>query len=464
MKPNILFIISDQLRPDMLGCSGHPAIRTPHLDMLSKEGVLFNRAYTDCPICIPARTTMITGIQSHRYGMPSFAPEYRIDRERDQFLGAIMTRAGYQTRLIGKTHWHTEHDCRAGYECVISTDIRHQEHLRKYGHSPSPGIGMNELTPMLSNCPEEMQDTNWCVQKGIDFLDQEHESDQPFFLCLSMEDPHPANVAREPYYSMYDHEPLPEPVNPAWAGEDAPYALKQIRYSNAHENMNEYERRKAQGVYYGKVTNIDHQLGRLFGTLMRKGLWDNTIVVFTADHGEMLFDYGTCFKATFLDPAARLPFMMRFPAAMQTLRGAQIDALVELADLLPTFCEIAEVKPPEDITGKSMMPLVTGEKTAIRETMHGQIDNSHMFIEGNYKYLYFADDGVELLFDKSVDPMDEFNLAADESLIAPIREHFIAHLAAENSSQLSDGRLLNLHKTDDDVDKYSSLSWKALIS
>ena len=465
MRPNILFITTDQMRPDMLGCAGHPCIRTPHLDMLATEGILFTRAYTDCPVCIPARTTMITGIQSHIYGMPSFEPGYRIQRDKDKFLGSLMTKAGYQTRMIGKTHWHTEPDFRAGFETLIATKVRHMEHLRKYENMPSSGIGANELTPTLSTCPEEMQDPNWCIQKSIDFFEQEHDSSQPFFLWVSTEDPHPSNIAREPYYSMYDNEDIPNPVSPEWAEkETCPYAIEQIRLANAHENMNEKERRKAQGVYYGKVTNIDHQLGRLIGLLIAKGLWDNTIVVFTTDHGEHLFDYGTCFKTTFLDSSGRLPFLVRFPENMKTMRGVTSDALIELADLLPTFCDIAGADTPEDVTGKSLMPVIMGEKDSIRDSMHGQIRNSHMFIDGNYKYLYFVDDGVELLFDKSSDPMDEFNLAGDEDLLKPIRERFIKHLEEEKNAHLENGKLLNLNKTIGEDEKYSVVSWKGLSS
>lgn len=461
-KINILFITTDQQRPEF-GLTGHPCLRTPHLDALSTEGVVFNQAYTDCPVCIPARTTMITGIQSHIYGMPNYAANHRINRDREKFLGSLMTKAGYQTRLIGKTHWHTDKDFRAGFETLLGNKVRERERDRKYGYIPSHGIGANDITPMRNNGPDDANEIDWCVQKSIDFLNDERDSSQPFFLWTSMVSPHPANSVKEPYYSMYDDEDIPEPVFPEWAeDETCPYSIQAIRIGNSFKTMTGKAKRKARGVYYGMITQIDHQLGRLFGALIRNGLWDNTIIIFTTDHGEMLFDYGTCFKATFLEPSARLPFMVRLPKSLNPLQNKQSNALVELADLLPTFCDIAGIEPPDDVTGKSIIPIMTREKEKVRDNLHGQIDNSHMFHTGKYKYLYFADDGKELLFDKENDLMDEHNLADNADLINPIREEFIQHLKNENHEHLKNGKLLNLNKKIKEKDYTNVISWLGL--
>ncbi len=118
-KPNVLFVTSDQHRADTLGCAGHPCVRTPHLDKLAQMGIRFDRAYADCPVCIPARTTLVTGIQAHVYGKPDYAIDYRIERRRELFLGSLLTQAGYQTQIMGKTHWHTEPSFRGGFEGVV---------------------------------------------------------------------------------------------------------------------------------------------------------------------------------------------------------------------------------------------------------------------------------------------------------------------------------------------------------
>ncbi len=441
LRPNIVLITSDQHRGDAMGCYGHPCVRTPHLDIIAGEGIRFDQAYTDCPICIPARTTMITGIQSHRYGQPNFASDHRIERVRPDFLGSLMTAAGYQTCLIGKSHWHTPSSFRGGFETWIPFGRLASEKQAAVQELGMHGIGVNELAPTLSPLPAHLNSSNWAVSRAVEFV-EEREREQPFFLWLSMIDPHPPNVIHEPYYSMYDKDEIPEPVHPEWAnGLRCPVALGKIRCGNSHATMTPTHIRKARGVYYGMISNFDHQLGRLFGTLMREEQWDKTVIVYTSDHGECLFDYGTCFKGSFLEPATRIPMLMRFPKSMGIQGRKSSRALVELADLLPTFCEIAGARMPSDVTGCSLLPHLRAEAREVRQQLHGQIGRQHMFLDGRYKYLYFCDDGADLLFDKEADPLDEHDLSGDRALVKPIRNAFIAHLEAEGHEHVADGEL-----------------------
>jgi len=461
-RPHIVLITSDQQRGDSLGCMGHPCVRTPHLDMLATEALRFDQAYTDCPICIPARTTMVTGIQSHVYRRPDFAPRFRIDRPREQFLGALLTRAGYQSRLVGKTHYHTDPSFAAGFESWVSWKQLGRD-ARRLGAAPAPtGIGGNEMSPLLSTGRQELQSTNWAVSRSIEFL-EDREQDRPMFLWTSLIDPHPPNVIHEPYYSMYDAAPVPEAVFGDWAADETcPVAIRKVRYGNAHAHMRPDEARKARGVYYGLITNIDHQLGRLFGTLMRLGMWDDTVILYTTDHGEHLGDHGMYFKGTFLEGAAHIPLLVRCPKWMQAQRGASTGALAELADLLPTLCDITGAEVPPDVTGRSLLPLLRGQVDAVRDDLHGQIGNQHMFHDGKYKYLYFADDGRELLFDKAADPLDERDLSGDEALTASLRDRFCAHLQAEGSEHLVDGELVNLHQRITHDDETNVIGWMGL--
>jgi arylsulfatase A-like enzyme len=462
-RPHILFITTDQQRGDGLGSAGHPCLRTPHLDLLATEGVRFDRAYADCPVCIPARTTMITGLHAHRYGMPNYAASHRIRRDRELFLGRLLTRAGYQTQLVGKTHWHLDPDDRGGFEHVLGYAALDRECARRAGDRPREGIGRNECSPALSFVPPQLHSTNWAVDRCLEFL-EDRERRTPFFLWASFIDPHPPTVIHEPYYSMYDGEEIPPPVRPAWAeGDGAPFAIRALRAGNAHAHLTPRAARKVRGVYYGQITNIDHQLGRLFGALMRRGLWDDTVVVFTSDHGEHLGDYGTYFKSTFLDPVARVPFLVRAPKGLGLARGASTRALVEHADLLPTFCELAGVEAPGDVSGTSLLPLLRGETSCAHGHLHGQIGAQHLFHDGRYKYLYFCDDGRELVFDKDADPMDECDLSGDAALTARLRGAFVEHLAAEGHADLRDGRLRNEGRTalTDDI-RTNVIGWMGL--
>lgn len=446
-----------------MGYAGHPCVRTPHLDMLAKESMVFSNAYVDCPICIPARTTLVTGIEAHHYGCPSFSPAFRINRSPQKFLGSLLTAAGYQTCLVGKSHWHTEASFSGGFEQWTTWNRWERQLHRALPWRPSPGIGVNELSPALSPLPPEWQKSAWAVTESIDFL-QDRDQSRPFCLWLSLVDPHPPNVIHEPYFSLYDNDAIPEPVVPEWVkGDRPPVAIQRLRIGNDHGSPTRAAIRKARSVYYGMITHIDHQLGRLFGELMRQGLWNDTAVIYSSDHGEQLFDHGFCFKGNFLDPSARVPLLARLPQSMEAPRGQASRALVQWADILPTLCELAQTSSPSDIDGKSILPILRGASQSIRSYLHGQIGNQHMYHDGRYKYLYFADDGRELLFDKTTDLLDEHDLSADSAILEELRKRFIIHLREEANPCLDpQGILLNRHDTLTEQDRSNCIGWMGL--
>jgi arylsulfatase A-like enzyme len=443
-RPNILLVTSDQHRSDCLGAAGHLCVRTPHLDRLAYAGIRFRNAYSNCPVCIPARTSLITGRDAHANGCTSYSDGFRVDRPRELFLGSLITRAGYETRLIGKTHWHTDVSFRAGFESVVGVEQFWRERLAATGRETLlTGIGANELSPTESLFAPGLNSTQWMIDRAIDFVDF-RERGTPFFLWVSLIEPHPPNVIHEPYYSMYDDEAVPEPVMPAWTqGDREPYAKYVHRLMHNPAPMGAAELRKARGVYYGTVTHIDHQLGRLFGKLVGDGLWDDTLVVYTTDHGEHLGDGGDFAKSTFAECSAGLPFIVKPHAALGAAAGSVSDALVELSDLLPMFCEAAGAETPSDLTGRSLLPLMAGSAERVREELHGQIEGSHMLHDGHHKYLYFTEDGRQLIFDTAADSQDEHDLSADTGLLARMRRRLIEHLEAEGHEHLVDGTLVN---------------------
>lgn len=446
-QPNILLITSDQHRADTLGCAGHPCARTPHLDKLAQMGIRFDRAYADCPVCIPQRTTLVTGIKSHVYGMPNYAEHYRINRDRSKFLGSLLTAAGYQTEIIGKAqHWHTDRTFRGGFEHILNERNYHEDvqfHTRNY-RSDQSGIGANELFPDQHHLPNELQFTQWVVDRCIQFL-RHRDKTQPFFLWCSFIDPHPPNTIHEPYYSMYDNEEVPEPCLPEWIdSEDCPIDLYKHRHIWNSVKMNAAALRKARGVYYGKVTHMDHQLGRLLGKLQSEGLSDDTWIIYSSDHGEMLGDLGDMGKSTFQEHSTRLPLIVCPPAPMGLEPGRITRSLAGWDDLLPTFCEIAGVGAPDDITGTSLMPIIQNEQRKVRDLFHGQIGHSHMLHDGKYKYLYCADDGKELLFDTDNDGEDRYDLHKQyPDLLRTYRQLLIDHLTEERHEHVQEGRLIN---------------------
>ena len=448
-RPNILLITSDQHRADSLGVYDHPCIQTPHIDQLAYEGIRFDNAYTDCPVCIPARTTLITGIQSHHYGSPSYNPSFRINRDRSAFLGGLLTQAGYQTGLVGKQHWHTPHYFKAGFESVVPlAKIRKQRLSAKWEpfvheHAGTGGIGFNELTPDMSLGPPELQQSTLIVNECLDFLTY-RDVDQPFFLWASFQDPHPPLMIHEPYYSMYDDDAIPLPLMGSWAQRDVSPVTHYVQQMTMKTHlMSQRQIRKARSVYYGMITHLDNQLARLFGKLMSEDVWDNTLVIYTTDHGEFLGDHGAGRKNSFCEASARLPFIIRPPAKWQLPPGRSSAALVQLADILPTLCEVAGSPALDDIDGKSLMDIVTGQSDSVRKTLHGNIDNTHMFHDGNYKYMYYVDDGAELLFDVRVDRNDMLPVIGPK--VDQMRVALMDHLKAEGHPHMTGGNLLNRH-------------------
>jgi len=440
--PNILFITSDQHRADTMSGTGHPVVETPNLDSLGYDGMRFDRAYVDCPVCIPARTALITGRQAHHNGMPAYGADYRLERGREKFLGSLLTAAGYQTELVGKTHWHTEPDFRAGFEHVTwLSELRRQRLLETRRTTTLDGLGANEIKAGVSEFPPHLYSTNWIVDRCIDFLGR-RERGQPFLLWASFIDPHPPFAIHEPFYSRYRPEDMPPPRVPDWIGTDTePRDWHNKRHSRNPKPYTEAEIRHARAVYGGMVTNLDQQLGRLFGKLIADGDWENTWVVYTSDHGEMLGDYGLLAKSNFCEASARVPFILRPPSGVPGPRGTVSDALVQWVDLLPTLCDIAGAEVPEDVDGRSLLPVLEGRRGTHHEEIHGQIGDSHMLVRGGLKYLYFADDGSELLFDLEADPHEQTPVT--DARLGEMRRDLVRHLSGENHEHVRDGELFN---------------------
>lgn len=453
-RPNILLITSDQHRADTMGVYGHPVVQTPHLDQLAFEGVRFTAAFSDCPVCIPARTTMITGRQAHKNGIPSYSEHARVSRRREDFLGSLITAAGYQTHLVGKTHWHTEPSFRAGFEGVTWSALMRKEHVRRGMPASYGGIGFNELGSSLSYLPPDLQLTGWTVDRATEFA-QLRDRSQPFFLWVSIQDPHPPFTIHEPYYSMYDTDAIPEPIRADWSShpDQVPRAHFMQQAAMKTGRMSAAALRKSRSVYYGMVTNMDHQLGRLFGTLMYQGDWKNTLVIYTTDHGEFLGDHGAGKKSSFCEAAARIPFIVRFPDSWRNQDqyrvslGKECGSLIELADLLPTICDIAGARVPADADGVSILPLLRDPASHIHDELHGHIDDAHMLRDRSHKYLYYADDGSELLF--SADDRDDerpiarrgrFGAEGNVALLDSYRTRLALHLRGEGHPHaVSDG-------------------------
>jgi arylsulfatase A-like enzyme len=360
-------------------------------------------------------------------------------------LGSLLTNAGYQTCLVGKTHWHLDPRARAGFETLVHQDqwnALRAQHLGRGGWVE--GVGWNELEPSLSQAPAALDGNDWVVDQCLEQL-RWRERDRPFAQWCSFWDPHPPLVVREPYYSMYRDAPVPPPVHSAWSDDAvAPGRHLLHRWAWNPRPYSDAQLIQAKGVYYGMITHMDHQIGRLFAGWMQEGLWDESLIIYTCDHGEHFGDHGDIGKQTFTEASARIPFLVRPPASWGGDRGRTTDALIELTDLLPTLVGAGGGKVPADIDGRDLGSLLRGEK-AVRTELHGTIDDSiHMITDGRHKYLYYVCDGAELLFDRREDP-DDRHAIGDATLLATWRRRLWQHLRDEGHPHAEDGGTL-LHR------------------
>lgn len=456
-RPNILLITTDQQRWDAVGGTGPAFLRTPHFDHLCREGVRFNRAYSDCPLCVPARRTIMTGQHAHTHGMTENAVSVPVDPSAT--LPGRLTAAGYQSMAIGKMHFHPQR-YRQGFQEMILPDDYYREMARKGGAQPMRhGLGQNEITPTMSTVPETETLTSWIAERSVDFITHRRDPSVPFFLWTSFSKPHPPLDPPEPYYSMYRDANIPDPVCGDWARrEDCPVALRRM-WERMDGDRSPEIIREARAAYYGLVSQIDFNLGRIFAALRASGQWKNTIILFASDHGEYLGDHGGMWKGFFHESSARVPFVLRLPpTAPWSSSDRTVDDLVCLVDIYPTLLGAAGIDVPADVDGVNMLPAVREVRTPkprwVVSVFATDVEHCYQLAitDGRWKYLWFPEGAAEQLFDVESDPSELHNRATDTDAAAiksALRTALIDELAAKQSPYVVDGDLLRMPVQED---------------
>ena len=424
-RPNILFIMVDEMRWDAMSCEKHPVVETPNLDRLAAQGVRFARAYTVSPVCSPARASAFTGRYAHVHGVvnngvPAHAGEI--------FLPSILKHYGYHTAISGKLHY-APRQFSFGFDRFWSfssegptPETGYNEYLRRKYGSPAKWPIVEGTCPWpddalgrdvgLFKYPIADFETEWITDRSVDYLRARKASDQPWFLFTSYLKPHSPSVEPEPYFSKYDRANIPMPKLPANARE---MRAKQTGQSRRHYVDDERMVRVISSKYYGAINHVDDQVGRLLGELDRLGMADNTLVLFTADHGNMLGDRGRWFKGIQYEGSARVPLLWRGPHSAAENGGRVVDHVVENVDLLPSILETAGLPIPEGAQGASFVNLARGKDPRWKNRCFSQL-RSGMLLEGDYKLIDNSLDGsgedIEL-YDLRNDPKEERNLARD---------------------------------------------------
>lgn len=425
--PNILLITTDQQRFDAAGEAAPSFMRTPHFDVLAREGVTFSNAYSDCPICVPARVGIMTGRFVGSHGMRGNGPTSKV-MGRDDTLPAYLRELGYQTAAIGKMHFGPER-VRHGFDEMILPADYYREMARS-GSIYQPmrhGLGQNELYPGMATVPESQTLTSWISEKCVEYIRERRDPSVPFFLWCSYSKPHPPLDPPEPYYSMYRNSAIPEPVVGDWAkDESCPEAFQRFRQSWSLDKIPPEVIREARAAYYGLITQIDYNMGRVFAALQDFDLFNDTLIVYTSDHGEFLGDHNTGGKTFFHEPSAHVPFLLRMPKCWENrMHGTKVTTPVTFADILPTLVKAAGGEVPSRVDGMDLIALARGEIEKPRryvEATAGEEPSYFAITDGVWKYIWYTEGGEEQLFNLAEDPHELANLAKEKEYQEKCRE------------------------------------------
>lgn len=451
-RPNILLITVDQWPGHLLGAAGHPVIQTPTLDELCRNGRRFTNAQSECPICVPARRTLMTGASPRRHGDRVYDDQLAMPAET---LAAAFTSAGYQTQGVGKLHVFPQRD-RIGFEDVqLEEEGRAQYGVmddyeiwlgdKGYpGQQFDHGMSTDGYVHRPWHLPEELHVTNWATQQLVRQI-KRRDPKKPGFWYLSYRHPHPPLVPLQAYLDMYRDIDMDEVLGDDWAEvQDLPFAIASKRkrgdkYSGAQIAA-------IRRAFYALCTHIDHQLRLVIGTLREEMLLDNTIILFTSDHGDMLGDHGLWAKSLFYQGSVSVPMILFGRPGDEAIgAGVEDDRLVTLADVMPTLLSLAGLPVPETADGKPML----GE--APRETVYGEFGTSdsatRMVRDARYKLVYYPVGNVRQLFDLESDPGEGHDLALSPDhadTLARLTDLLIAELYGSDLDWLVDGKLTGL--------------------
>lgn len=416
-RDNILLITTDQQRFDTINAWGNQSIFTPHLNYLAAMGVSFTNCYAGCPICVPSRTTIMTGRQGYESGVVSNATHETFMRKctaERTTLPAVLTDAGYQTCAKGKMHFEP---ARAHYgfeEMRLPLDyMRAYDGKRDHARPKIHGIGECEMEPVISTVDVKDSITTWIADETIDFIET-RDTTRPFFLWTSFTKPHPPFDPCRDFWELYSDIPMPEPVTGDWSKtvEETPQGFLAGAYENTNMHLLGREQKLAsRRAYYACITQIDYELGRIFGALRENGLFENTWVIFTSDHGEMLGDHHMSQKNLFFEGSAHVPLIIMPPQGRNLPHNFSVGELTDLVDIYPTILEMAGVACPIEASGVSLLHEIPKDRI-----FHGNSLNKNFCVmKDRKKLVYTAYGNQSLLFDLDKDPMERRDLSDDES-------------------------------------------------
>jgi choline-sulfatase len=414
--PNVLFLMSDEHSPHALGCDANTLVRTPALDGLAASGLLFTSAYCQDPICVPSRASFVTG------KMPSHVNVFGNDGGLTEktTLATVFREAGYVAEWLGKEHWGGK----TGFGDANTAVKEEQKKRCTRAKALQKRIGRLPQDAAVADYPVAEEPDSVTTDHALKFL--ENHDGKPFFLGVSYVQPHFAFIAQQPAYDLYkDAIDVPR-VTPAML-DDLCMISRQEREKYELGSMTDAQIKKARAIYYGMVTYMDGQIGKVLKKLDELGLRENTIILYTADHGELAGEHGLWYKNSFYEASVSVPHIWSFPKRLP--RNQRIGAHVMNMDIFPTLCELCGVPAPKDLEGSSLVPLMTGkedgmDRIAISENYRGGL-GGRMIRMHQWKYCWYSEGGDQL-YNLDDDPSEEQNLVSTpgaDKIIARLRKN-----------------------------------------
>ena len=430
---NLLWIMADQMRGDCLGCLGHPVVQTPQLDALAARGTAFEAAYAQAPICTPSRVCCFSGRYVHAHG--AWWNGVPVSRPR-VLLPQLLRSAGYHTGLIGKLHFLPQAE-RHGFDYSELHEEKLPVELSAYAQflrRRKPAVtGAADCTEWsdpaasvgICHLDEELEETRWAADRACRFLEQ--QSGAPFFLFVSFIRPHSPYNPLPRFARRYADADIPEPeFNPSeW--DRLPPRIRATAASWGWDRLSREAFVEVRRHYYALCSQVDENVGRVLGCLAERGLADDTIVVFSSDHGDFLGQHGVLYKEHLWDGALHVPLIIADPRRRSPVRYA---GLVETVDIFPTLLELLEFPIAAEIQGRSLLHVLESpaelHKDAVfaefasytvNRGVHDVLDtcvdpNIVSVRTASWKYIHYAGEAGEL-YDIRKDPGERHNRFAD---------------------------------------------------
>ena len=488
-RPNVFLVCADHLRNDALGCNGNPFVHTPNIDRLAASGVTFRNSFSPNPICVPARASVTTGNYPHRAtGVTANSGRIRDDQPK---LAEHFNNAGYGTYAIGKLHYVPyakpgEPRLVHGYQSV---DLMEEGRITStYAPDPPPGLedyfdyladvgwagytrahgtGNNDVHPAPSPLPAEHYVDQWVARTTIRRLEEHNgkRAGTPWLAWMSFPKPHPPYDPPEPYHRFYDPRRIPRPVGSL---DDLVHKASHLRNVRSHYNwslMSPEAIQVARAHYFGLVTFQDYCFGQILDYLDATDQRENTIIVYLADHGDLLGDFGCFFKTNMLDGSVRVPSVWSGPGI--ELRYEPHDALVGSHDIFPTIAQMIGAPLDQPVHGKDLSAVLSGASDGVRDVIvsetGGDGDRQLMACDGRWKFIYSEINGFEEFYDAESDPFEESNIAPDTpDQTARLRRKLIDWCHETDFVSMLDGN--DLQKVEHDVApedfKGGSFGWR----